>query len=76
MSSQINLTAVFTKGDDDWYTAQIEEVPAAISQGKTIEEASDNLSDALFELIQSYADVSSDKPGPQTVKRPLKLTLA
>jgi predicted RNase H-like HicB family nuclease len=35
------------KGENGWLVGQIEEVPAAISQGETIEELKTNLLDAL-----------------------------
>lgn len=34
----MKFTAIIEKSDDGWYVGQIEEIPAAISQGKTIEE--------------------------------------
>lgn len=46
----MNFTAIIEKSTDGWYVGQIEEVPAAISQGATIGELKDNLKDAL-ELI-------------------------
>jgi predicted RNase H-like HicB family nuclease len=43
----MKLTAIIEKSDDGWYVGQIEEMPAAIAQGKTIEELKANLLDAL-----------------------------
>ncbi|MEQ8413430.1 MAG: type II toxin-antitoxin system HicB family antitoxin [Imperialibacter sp.] len=43
----MKLTAIIEKAEDGWYVGQIEEVPAAISQGKTIEELKSSLVDAL-----------------------------
>lgn len=40
-------TAVLTPGDDGWICAQIAEVPEAISQGRTPEEAKANVTEAL-----------------------------
>ncbi len=34
----LKLTALIEKSEDGWYVGQVEEMPAAISQGKTIEE--------------------------------------
>lgn len=45
-----HLTVVFTANDDGWVTAQIEEFPAAISQGPTEREAWSNVLDALHDL--------------------------
>jgi len=38
--------------ESGWYVGQIEEFPAAISQGKTINELKINLKDALNLLLQ------------------------
>ncbi len=43
----ITYTAVFTPGEDGWICAQIAEVPEAISQGRTLEEAKANVTEAL-----------------------------
>ncbi|MEQ8683928.1 MAG: type II toxin-antitoxin system HicB family antitoxin [Imperialibacter sp.] len=49
----MKLTAIIEKAEDGWYVGQIEEVPAAISQGKTIEEVKSNLADALKLLLDT-----------------------
>ncbi len=41
------FTAIIEKGENGWYVGQVEEVPEAISQGKTIAELKENLIDAL-----------------------------
>ncbi len=46
----MRFTAILEKDEDGVYIGQIEEVPAAISQGQTLEELKENLQDAL-ELI-------------------------
>ena len=43
----MKLTAVFEPAKEGGYTCFVEEFPAAISQGETIEEAKANLADAL-----------------------------
>jgi predicted RNase H-like HicB family nuclease len=44
------LTAVFEKCTGG-YIAYVEEIPGVNTQGKTIEEARENLSDALLEVL-------------------------
>lgn len=44
----MKMTAIIEKSEDGWYVGQIEELPAALSQGKTIEE----LKKKLFEAVQ------------------------
>ena len=42
----MKLTIVITKGEE-FYIGTIKEIPAVISQGKTIDEARENVKDAL-----------------------------
>ena len=48
----MKLTAIIEQDDQGWYVGQIEEIPAAISQGKTVEEVKANLLDALALLLE------------------------
>ena len=45
-----NLTIVYETAEEGGFTASIAEVPGAISEGETIEEARENVMDALQEL--------------------------
>jgi len=45
--SNIELTAVFEPCDEGGYIAYIEEIPGINSQGETIDEARENLADAI-----------------------------
>jgi len=49
----MKLTAIIEKSNDGWYVGQIEEFPAAISQGKTIKELKANLLDAFMLLLEA-----------------------
>ena len=60
MSHQLRLTVQYEDGQDGWIIAQIRELPSAMSQGRTREEARDNVLDALQELALSYLE--SDAP--------------
>jgi predicted RNase H-like HicB family nuclease len=42
----MKLTIVITKGEE-FFIASIKEIPAVITQGKTVEEAKENVMDAL-----------------------------
>jgi predicted RNase H-like HicB family nuclease len=48
----MRFTAIIERDEDGIYVGQIEEVPAAICQGQTLEELRENFQDAL-ELIFS-----------------------
>ncbi len=52
MSESLHLTIVYEQGDDGWIVASIPEVPGAHSQGKTREEARENVIDALRGLLE------------------------
>jgi predicted RNase H-like HicB family nuclease len=58
----MKLTAVFEPAKEGGYTCFVEEFPAAISQGETIEEAKANLADALKPALQSILPVHSTWP--------------
>ena len=45
-----DFTAIIEKSDDGWFVGQLQEMPEVISQGRTIDELQENLSDA-FKLV-------------------------
>jgi predicted RNase H-like HicB family nuclease len=47
----MKFTAIIEQGESGWFVGQIEEVPAAISQGETVEELKANLTDALKTIL-------------------------
>ncbi|RYG96763.1 MAG: type II toxin-antitoxin system HicB family antitoxin [Alphaproteobacteria bacterium] len=47
------MTIVFEPAEEGGYTAYVAEVPGAISEGETIEEAREMVLDALRELTDS-----------------------
>jgi predicted RNase H-like HicB family nuclease len=51
MSDELRLTVRYTDAGDGWVTAQVAEVPGAISQGKTRDEAKANVIDALAVVL-------------------------
>jgi predicted RNase H-like HicB family nuclease len=69
----VTYTAVFTPGEDGWICAQVAEVPEAISQGRTIDEAKANVTEALEGAI-AWRLAEGEPPaqvtvGPVTVTR-------
>jgi predicted RNase H-like HicB family nuclease len=52
MSEPLRLTIVFEEGDDGWIVASVPEVPGALSQGRTRQEARENVIDALRGILQ------------------------
>jgi len=55
----MNYTAIIEKSDDGWYVGQLEELPAVLSQGKTVDELKENLLDALQMLLDANKGATS-----------------
>ncbi|MBI2301698.1 MAG: type II toxin-antitoxin system HicB family antitoxin [Armatimonadetes bacterium] len=46
----------FSDGRDGWVIARTLELPGAVSQGRTVEEAREMIEDAIAELLASYRE--------------------
>jgi predicted RNase H-like HicB family nuclease len=60
------FTAVFEEAPEGGYAAWVEELPGAISQGETLDEARENLKDAIQLILecnreQAYRDVDAER---------------
>jgi antitoxin HicB len=64
---RLTYTAVLTPGEDGWICAQIAEVPEAISQGRTLEEAKANVAEALELALEWRRDEGEPLPEPAAV---------
>ena len=53
--------------------AVIEEIPGAISEGATIEEARENLADALRMVLECNREIARRSEPPQSHREPLEL---
>jgi len=73
MSDKLRLTITYDEPDEDgWIIARVLEVPGALSQGRTREEASENVIDALrLKLAPDDGDASVEDGRSE----PLQLTL-
>jgi len=58
----ITYTAVLTPGEDGFVCAQIAEVPEAISQGRTLDEAKANVIEALELALEWRRDEGEPPP--------------
>jgi predicted RNase H-like HicB family nuclease len=47
LGARVTYSVVLTPGEDGWVCAQVAEVPEAIGQGRTREEATANVTEAL-----------------------------
>ena len=57
----MKLTAVIEHGENGWLVGQIEEIPAVISQGKTVDELKANLLDALYLYLETQKELTDQE---------------
>ena len=62
------FTAVFEK-DGDWWIGYVEELPGANTQGKTLEEARENLREAVIMVIEANRELSQQESEGKEVVR-------
>ena len=72
----MKLTAIIEQDAEGWYVGQVEELPAAISQGKTVEELKLNLLDAVNLLLEANREVTKQAyQGKQVIREELNVVL-
>ena len=65
MSDTLRLTITYDEPDEDgWIVARVVQVPGAISQGRTREEARENVIDALRLMLAPDDDADVDRSEP------------
>ncbi len=69
----MKVTAVFEPAREGGYTCFVEEIPAAISQGETLEEAKANLLDALKLVLQCQRELAEKNLSPNAVRESIEL---
>jgi predicted RNase H-like HicB family nuclease len=70
----MKLTAIIEPGENGWMIGQIEEIPAVISQGKSVEELKSNLLDALRLYLETQKEITEkDYAGKKYFKAELVL---
>jgi len=71
----MKFTAIIEQGESGWFVGQVEEVPAAISQGESIEELKANLLDALRLILDTNKEITEKEySGKQVIIEELELT--
>ncbi|MDB5130692.1 MAG: hypothetical protein JWR02_441 [Mucilaginibacter sp.] len=71
----MKFTAIIEQGESGWFVGQIEEVPAAISQGESIEELKANLLDALKLILDTNKELTEKEYlGKQVIIEELELS--
>jgi predicted RNase H-like HicB family nuclease len=69
----MKVTAVFEPAREGGYTCFVEEFPAAISQGETLEEAKANLLDALKLVLECQRELAERNLSPNAVRESIEL---
>ena len=73
---EITLTAVFRKFPEG-YAAFVEELPGANTQGATLEEARENLKEAVGMVLQANRELAEESfQGAEVLREPLAITAA
>jgi len=68
-------TAVFER-DGDWWVGYVEELPGANTQGATLDEARENLKDAVALLLEANRElVEKETSGREVVREELVVNL-
>jgi len=72
----VKLTAVFEPAPEGGYTCFVEEIPAAISEGESLEEAKANLTDALRLVLDAQRQLAEENLTPGAVREQIELAEA
>lgn len=71
------FTAVFEEQPDGWIVAWVEELPGANTQGETMEEARENLREAVELVIEARREIAQrELQGRKVVREPLEVSVA
>ena len=68
------FTAVFEQ-DGEWWVGSVEELPGALTQGRTLEEARENLREAVLLILEANRELARrEAEGRHVIREPLVLT--
>lgn len=69
----MKLTAAFIPAPEGGYTALVEEIPGAISEGETLDEARENLTDALRMILECNRDFAREQEPNNAIREVIEL---
>jgi predicted RNase H-like HicB family nuclease len=72
----MRLTAIFEPAKEGGYTCFVEEFPAAISQGETLEDAKANLMDALKLVLECQRELAEKSLSANAVRETIEFAEA
>jgi predicted RNase H-like HicB family nuclease len=68
------FTAIYEDGENGWIVATCPEIPGAITQGTTREEARENLKDAIREMLEVMReDAEKDFEGRNMIRETIEV---
>ncbi len=69
------FTAVF-EHEADWWIATVEELPGAMTQGKTLEEARENLKEAIRLILETNREIArQEAEGKEVIREELEVAV-
>jgi predicted RNase H-like HicB family nuclease len=72
----IGLTAIFEEAEEGGYVAYLEEISGVNTQGETLEEARENLVDALKLMLETNREtVEKEIAGRQVIKEKITVEI-
>jgi len=71
----MKLTAVYEPAEEGGYVAWLEEMPGVRTQGNSLEEAKENLRDALTLSLEYLREEAKEKVTTETVREPFDLPI-
>ena len=74
MWMQTQFTIIYEVAEEGGYTAYIPEVPGAISEGETLDEAREMVMSALEELLEARRDLGLESKGKDSIVESIKLS--
>ncbi len=67
---KMNFNAIIEKSNDGYYVGQVQELPEAIAQGKTIDELKANLTKALQLVMEHHREETINRWPPSGTIEP------
>jgi len=61
IQDNVEYTAIIQEIEDGWYMGQCEQVPGALTQGRTIDEVKENLKEAITLVLETERDLCRKK---------------
>ncbi len=68
------FTAVYAK-QGKWYTAYVEEIPGANTQGRTLAEARENLKEALELVLETNRSLAHKAHSKRAIEEPISIAV-